>query len=108
MTFTIFQKTGEVHFDHDGFDDYDGDTGGYKEITVPDEEVHDAVVAMIYEEYFDESVSSICRIGYYSTSRDKMKEQIKQLIDDLDAWDYAVDMYADALREKYEGEYNRG
>ncbi len=108
MTFTIFKKTGEIHFDHNGFDDHDGDAGVYKDITIPDEKVHDDVVSMIYEERFDDGVFECCSNGCYRISRDEIKAQLKQLLDDLDAWDSAVEIYADELREKYEEEYNRG
>lgn len=108
MTFEIFKKTGEIHFDHNGIDDYDGDTGYDVNIEVGDKEVHDDVVTMIYDDCFKDSISEYCRVGYYGTLRDKTKEQIKLLLDNLEAWDSTVDMYKDELHDKYEEEYNRG
>ncbi len=96
MTITIFKKTGEVHFDHDGVDDYDGDTGEYEEIEVDDEKVHNDAVRMFYEDYFA------------PLFKGDGSDAVKQLIDDFDAWNSVVEMYADELRHKYEEEYNRG
>lgn len=80
----------------------------YIDHDVDDEQVRDDTVTMIYNDYFQDSVSSVCQIGYYALLRNRIKEQIKQLLVDLDVLDYAVDMHKDELREKYEEEYNRG
>ena len=51
MKFTVFIKTGERHFDHDGYDDYDGDEGYDTDIEISNEELNSDIGEMIYETY---------------------------------------------------------
>ena len=105
MKFTIFHKTSEIHFDHNGIDDYDGDEGYYEDIEIADEEVHRDVVEMIYRDYFNETLSPLDKSEFYTTIIERTKLMIKLFIDDLDKWDKVIEMYHDELQEKYEAEY---
>lgn len=87
--------------------EYDEPCDDFIDIEVDDEQVHDDVVSMIFDEYF-QGGAEYCSIGYFIAYCRNVKERIKKLFDTLDVWDSAIDMYKDELREKYEEEYDRG
>ncbi len=100
MTFTIFKKTGERHFELGGIDDYDGDVGYEQEINVPDAQVKKTVEDLIITDYF--------RDIRERENSSQIANAVHKLMGDLDMYDAAIEIYGDELRRQYEEEYNRG
>lgn len=98
MTFTIFHKTGELR-DKNG--DWDGDDGYDVEIEIAEEKLHRDIVEMIYNNYIEPMAHDDA--NYYF---DRTLDVIVGLIDDLDCWDKATKFYFDALKEKYQEDYD--
>lgn len=98
MKFTIFKKTSEIHFDHNGMDDYDGDNGYYDEIEISDMQVHSDIEDIIIGSYF---------IAYLTQAKHEvLKKILHSLLNDIDCYDKAIETYYEELRCKYEREYN--
>lgn len=102
MTFSIFHKTGEMHFDHNGIDDYDGDEGYYDDIEITDEQVHNDIAEMVYKAYIRDG---LLMKKVPSEVREQLIDRVKLLLDDLDIWDKLEEDYRDELQEKYQEEY---
>lgn len=102
MTFSIFHKTGEVHFDHNGIDDYDGDEGYYDDIEIADEQVHSDIAEMVYKTYIRDG---LLRKKVSEEVRQQMIDRLKLLFDDIGCWDKLEEDYKDELQEKYQKEY---
>ncbi len=88
--------------------EYEEPCDDYIDLDVDDEQVDDDVVSMIFNDYFDDIVFEYCQKGRYWDFRKDFKKQLRQLLDKLNAWDSAVEIYEDELRQKYEEDYNRG
>ena len=97
MIFRIFKIS-----NRERYADLDGDDGYYTDIEVPDGDVHNDVAEMIYDDYF--------RTGAELTNATQLKkltvERITKFMDDCEAWDKAIKLYFDELRENYEDAYN--
>ena len=93
MTFTIFHKTGELH---DTQGDWDGDDGYDVEIEIAEEKVHRDIAEMIYNDYIEPMAHD--EANYYF---DRTLDMIVGMLDDLDCWDSATELYYDRLHEKY-------
>lgn len=68
------------------------------EIEVDDDQVYDDVVEMICNDYFIVTLRKPELVV--------LKKVLRSLLSDLDVLDAAVEMYHDALQEKYEDEYD--
>lgn len=99
MIFNIFKIV-----NRERYADLDGDDGYNTDIEVPDGDVHNDVAEMIYDDYF--------RTGAELTNATQLKmltvERITKFMNDCEAWDKAVGLYYDELRDKYEEELNHG
>lgn len=97
MIFNIFKIV-----NRERYADLDGDDGYYTDIEVPDGDVNNDVAEMIYDDYF--------RTGAELTNATQLKKltvkRITKFMDDFEAWDRAIELYFDELREKYEEAYN--
>lgn len=101
MIFKVFNKTGEYK-DENG--DWDGDIGEEVEFELSDEEVHRAIVDLIYDDYISCALDS----GYNSDMKETqklIKARINFLITDLEAWDKAIECYSVDLQNLAEEEY---
>lgn len=98
MTFSIFHKTGEIHFDHNGIDDYDGDEGYYEDIEVDDDDVESDIVDFIIDEYFINQLRSI--------EREIIKTVFHSIFSELELYDSLKETFYDRLRDKYEDKAN--
>lgn len=98
MVFEIFKKTGEIHFDHNGIDDYDGDTGYDIHIGIPDIQVQNDVLNMIIRDYFNGKVQK--------TENEVIKQALDKAFTDLDLYDKVINVYYEDLKDKYEREHN--
>lgn len=77
----------------------------YDDIEIDDDEVRADVVEMIFNDYFAESMTAYCEQEYYATLCDRQKIIIKLLIDDIDGWDKAIEIYKSVLTTLYERRY---
>ena len=105
MKFSIFHKTGEIHFAHNGIDDYDGDEGYYEDINGPDERVHNDIAEMVYSTYIR---GGLIKDFESEEVRKEAVDRLKLLFDDIDAWDKLQKEFYDELKDKYTEEYRRG
>lgn len=106
MTFKVFIKTGERHFDRNGIDDYDGDEGYDKDVEVDAETVHNDVVELVYQDYFARDFAELVEPESKYEMRRRVKESIKYFIEAVEAWDAAIDLYYAELNNKYAEEAN--
>lgn len=93
MTFTAFHKIGELR---DAQGDWDGDAGYDIEFEVAEEKVRRDIAEMIYNDYIEPMAHDDAN-HYFSTTLDV----IVGLLDDLDCWDKAMELYYEKLQEKY-------
>lgn len=96
MTFTVFHKTGELR---DAQGDWDCDEGYDVEIEIAEEKAHRDIAEMIYNDYIEPMAHNDA--NYYF---DRTLDVIVGMLDDLDCWDGATELYFEALREKYSEE----
>ena len=95
-TFEYFKKTGELR---DMLGEWDGDEGFEFEYEVEDDELLDAVVDLVYEDYFMKTeLADRCD---YAVA---VKRGLKKFIEDNDNLDELVEDYEDELKEYFEEE----
>ena len=95
-TFEYFKKTGEIR-GRDG--EWDGDEGFEFEYEVEDEKLLEAVVDLVYEDYFMKTeLADRCEYVF------AVKKGIKKLINDYDNLDEYVEEYDDELKDYFEAE----
>lgn len=95
-TFKYFKKTGEIR-GRDG--EWDGDEGFGFEYEVEDEKLLEAVVDLVYEDYFMKTeLADRCD---YSIA---VKRGLKKFIEDNDNLDELVEDYEDELKDYFEEE----
>lgn len=95
-TFRYFKKTGEIR-DRDG--EWDGDEGYWFEYEVEDDELLEAVVDLVYEDYFSKiNIADNCEYVF------AVKKGIKKLINDYDNLDEYVEEYDSELKDYFEKE----
>lgn len=93
-TFEYFKKTGEI-FTEDG---WDGDEGYYINYTVEDEELKEALVNILfYEFYTDKERKELGGMG-----RLFAKQGIRKSIDICEGWEALFEQYEEELKEEFE------
>lgn len=95
-TFRYFKKTGEIR-DRDC--EWDGDEGYWFEYEVEDDELLEAVVDLVYEDYFMKTeLADRCD---YAVA---VKSGLKKFIEDNDNLDELVEDYEEELKDYFEEE----
>ena len=101
MEFTVFHKTGEIHFNHGGYDDYDGDDGYDTEYELSDESCQQFICECIASQYVSKKEQR--------ETWDIICEAVNDLIDAYDLFDKMAEDYYDELQEYaqevYDSEY---
>lgn len=97
MKFTYFKSTGLIHFNHDGFDDYDGDEGYSFDYEVDDLEAHMAIAEFIYEDYLIQEMPK-------EANAQSMINHLWQLASDFDLFDLLAQKYSQELHDYFEQE----
>lgn len=100
MTITVFHKTGEIYFNHNGYEDYDGDEGYETEVDIPDSEVQEKIVELLIEYSVPVTITE--------SERGHLKTVINSLIDGYDLFDKLCEDCADELREWAQRKYGNG
>lgn len=95
MTFTYFKKTGEIHFEHNGIDDYDGDDGYEFDYEVDDIDVQMAIAEFIYEDYIVSTLPT-------NTEAQNVINKLWNFISDFDLLETFLNVYHDKLRNMFE------
>lgn len=94
MTFKVFHKTGELR---DAHGEWDGDEGYDVEIEIAEEKVHRDIAEMILKDYIQPLLDQdIVNYDYPDNSErylDMATHKIIKLLDDLDCWDSATELY---------------
>ncbi len=98
MTFTIFKKTGEIHFYHKGFEDIDGYDGYYEDIEIDDDDVESDIVDFVIDEYF------IKQLRF--SEREIIKTVLHSIFSELELYDSLKETFYGRLRDKYENKAN--
>lgn len=100
MTFTIFNKTGEV-YDRQG--DWDGNIGEEYEIEVKDAEVNKALAEIIFDTYFYKAIPY--NEHSHDTTVKEIKKQIGKLLSDCDIEEMVRESFIDELNEWVQEEF---
>lgn len=89
MIFKKWVKTGEIRYERNGYEDYDGDTGYWVDIDVEPDNVNKALVKII--------------IDYYDFPKnDDMKEKLLPFIEDINQDDSLAELFKDELQDFFE------
>lgn len=97
MEFEVFHKTGEIHFDHNGYDDYDGDEGYETTVDVPEAEL----LNIMADEYADTMYIRRLEPDAYEVTR----KIFKDIVNSFDLFDEMIEAYREVLQEYVQHEY---